>query len=350
MIDIKDTFLKLTEYTIPFGEESSLEKFLPTGVKKDKWGNYSISIGKSKTMFTCHLDTYCKKKEKVNHLFKDNYIYTDGTTILGGDNKAGVTAILYMISENVPGTYYFFAGEEPILSGGCHGSSMLKRLNSTFVKSFDRAIAFDRKKRGSIITRQMAQPCCSDVFADSLIDEFSKQGVQMEKDKTGYYTDSGNLIEFIPECTNISIGVWNEHYKNEFVDIDYVEKIAKAACNIDWDSLPVSRIAKYYLEEEDEDTSAVVKKYDKFFNKMSDEKIFGYINTIMDEEGYLSLNRKKFSSGKEMVFNQWFEESPIRVVVKNGVVTINGIGIPMKRGKELKNIKSYMKKILTPES
>src|ERR1035437_6320179 len=199
-MDIKETFLKLTEYINPYGTEDDLVPLLPSGVTKDKSGNYFIKIGESRTLFTCHLDNYCKTKEKVNHVIKDNFIGTDRTTVLGGDNKAGVTAILYMISKNVPGFYYFFIGEEPILSGGCWGSSQLLKSDPKLLKSFDRAVAFDRKKRGSIITRQMAQECCSNEFADALIAEFSKQGIKMQKDPTGYYTDTGNFIELIPEC------------------------------------------------------------------------------------------------------------------------------------------------------
>ena len=66
--ELKSLFLKLTEYTIPFGEESKLEKYLPSGYKMDSIGNYYYEIGSSETMFTTHLDTYSDKYEKVNHV------------------------------------------------------------------------------------------------------------------------------------------------------------------------------------------------------------------------------------------------------------------------------------------
>ena len=44
-MDIKNLFLKLTEYTIPFGYEHTLEHLLPKGVKKDSIGNYYIEKG-----------------------------------------------------------------------------------------------------------------------------------------------------------------------------------------------------------------------------------------------------------------------------------------------------------------
>src|ERR1022692_2818818 len=112
-MDIKETFLKLTEYTTPFKHEADLLPCLPSGVKKDKIGNYYIKIGESETLFTCHLDNYCTKKEKVTHEFKKlktggTKIKTDEKTILGADNKAGVTILLYLIDQKVPGTYFFF--------------------------------------------------------------------------------------------------------------------------------------------------------------------------------------------------------------------------------------------------
>jgi di/tripeptidase len=68
---------------------------------------------------------------------------------------------------------------------------------------------------------------CSGEFTSELSKEFSKYGLDMKADKTGYYTDTGNFLELIPERTNISIGVWNEHHYTEYVDISYVEKWLK---------------------------------------------------------------------------------------------------------------------------
>ena len=67
-MNIKETFLKLTKFTTPYGHESDLESLLPSGFQKDQFGNYFIKIGNSETLFTCHLDNYCKRKEKINGL------------------------------------------------------------------------------------------------------------------------------------------------------------------------------------------------------------------------------------------------------------------------------------------
>jgi hypothetical protein len=65
-MNIKEIFLQLTEFTTPYQTEFELEPLLPKSLKKDEWGNYYIQIGSSETFFTCHLDNYCKTKEKIN--------------------------------------------------------------------------------------------------------------------------------------------------------------------------------------------------------------------------------------------------------------------------------------------
>ena len=121
-MDFKDTFLKLTEHTTPYKTETDLEAFLLEKIpdlQRDVIGNYHKIIGESETLFTCHLDNYCKSKEKVNHVIgvydysgeepkfteqeNGNIIATDKTPVLGGDNKAGVTILLYLIEQQVPG-------------------------------------------------------------------------------------------------------------------------------------------------------------------------------------------------------------------------------------------------------
>ena len=320
-MNIKEKFLQLTEYTTPFGNEKELRHLLPSFLKQDKWGNYYHKIGtRPTTLFTCHLDNYCETKEKVNHVIEGNLIKTDGTTILGADNKAGVCVLLYLIEKNVPGLYYLFSGEEPIISGGLWGSSQIFN-DLSILSGIERAVAFDRKAYGSIITRHMAQYCCSNEFADALCSEFSSKGLAMKKDETGYYTDTGNFIEFIPECTNISIGVFNEHHNTEYVDIDYVERVAKVASTIDWESLPTSRHPKWEIEENEDKR---VKDFKAFKTSKGDKKIFKKICDELDDKNFMLMNRTDFASGKEMVFNDWFSNKQLKIVVSNGEIFVNG--------------------------
>ena len=134
---IKDTFLKLTEYTIPFGKEHTLRKYLPNGTRKDSFGNYYIKIGNSETLFTTHLDTYATEYERIEQLVDGDIVKTDRKTTLGGDNKLGCSILLYMIENRVPGLYYFFVGEEPLCPhGGRYGSRSALKANENMFKRY----------------------------------------------------------------------------------------------------------------------------------------------------------------------------------------------------------------------
>jgi hypothetical protein len=287
-MDFKKTFLALTQWTVPYGYEQSLEQYLPKGVTKDEHGNYHITIGESRTLFTSHLDTCSSKRQKIKHVINGNIIKTDGTTILGGDNKAGVCILFYLIEQRVPGTYYFFIGEEV---GTIGSQAALNSKYEYFMDNYDRCVAFDRKKTGSIITNQLGRDCCSDLFAGALGKEFAKSGLVYKADPTGVYTDSAVFMDVIPECTNLSAGVWGEHSNQEYVDIKIVEEIAKAAAKIDWESLPIAR-----------DPEEEYQGYGKY-GKWDDDYLEGedYYSSTGDEDLYdpdYTPNNKKTNNDK----------------------------------------------------
>lgn len=247
---IRKKFLQLTRHTFPYGTEHFLEPFLPQGYKTDKFGNYYISVGDNyTTMFTAHLDTSCKIMENVTHRFSGDLVSTDGTTILGADDKAGVVVMLYMIEKKIPGLYYFFIGEEV----GCVGSSDLadelsvKRYIPNELLLVNKCISFDRRGTNSVITDQFYGTCCSDEFAKALCGELNKSGLlQMVPDDTGVLTDSAQFVGSISECTNISVGYYNEHTTSEYQDIGHLYKLCRSIDLVDWESLPVLRTpAKY---------------------------------------------------------------------------------------------------------
>ena len=237
--DIKSTFILLTSETYPPGHEKELSKYLPD-TKTDKFGNVYKVIGESDTMFTSHLDTSNKfEKRKVNQYLyeKDGteYIRTDSRSNLGADDKAGVSLMLYMMSKNVPGTYYFFIGEE---NGGIGSSDLLYNFNLSGVK---KCVSLDRRGYNSVITKQLGIKCCSDKFSVELIEKLNRFGFEYELDSTGFFSDSASFAFKIPECTNISVGYENEHTVREIQNISFLEKLGKALMKIDWNSLPVNR-------------------------------------------------------------------------------------------------------------
>ena len=235
-----DTFLRLTSKTVPYGSEdrlvSSMRDLFPKDIKKDEWGNYFYKIGESRSIFASHLDTVSKEYANVTHVFDGDIIKTDGKTTLGADDKAGITVLLWMIKNKIPGVYYFFIGEEV----GCIGSGNAAKYGK-FKGEYDRIISFDRRDCNSVITYQSSSRCCSNSFAESLVNEFNKNGMNYRTDDGGVYTDSAEFTHLIPECTNISVGYYKEHTTSENQNIIHLTNLAESCTKVDWENLPTKR-------------------------------------------------------------------------------------------------------------
>lgn len=307
-MNIRETFLKLTERTYPYGFEDALFCYLPEGTKQDVDGNYYYKIGESKTIFACHLDTACKAQVEVNHVFDLQYIKTDGKSILGADDKAGMTILLWMIKHNIPGLYYFFIGEEV----GCIGSRAAS-VRKDFFSRYDRIISFDRRGTTSVITHQSSRRTCSDNFANALAIEINKSGLYLKPDDTGVYTDSAEFASVIPECTNISVGYNKEHTHTESQDIVYLERLCHAVLKVDFESLPVSRDpAKYEYKEYKWSGSYNSRGYGNGYGNGYCEGSFGY------DDYYTSKKKRKRGRGRgkdswqqeELDYGYRFQEQP----------------------------------------
>ncbi|WP_124727241.1 M20/M25/M40 family metallo-hydrolase [Staphylospora marina] len=106
--------------------------------------------------FTAHMDTVAPGKG-VNPSIKDGYIVSDGTTVLGSDNKAGLAALLEGIrilkERNLKhGTIQFVitAGEESGLNGSRHLDRSLLKAEFGFALDSD-------GKVGEIVTSAPSQ-------------------------------------------------------------------------------------------------------------------------------------------------------------------------------------------------
>jgi len=237
---IKDIFLELTSKTCPTGKEEMYSSYLNKyNFSKDFYGNYFKIIGHSpNVMFNAHLDTYCTTIKNVNIVEQENFIMTDGSTILGADDKAGVSIILYMIENKIPGIYYLFVEEEY----GCIGSSKVADKYSGNMTNIDCCISFDRMGYDSVITHQRGEKTCSDEFADSLAKELNKGGdFNYKKDRNGNMSDSLSFVDEIKECTNISVGYWNQHTTKEIQNISFLEKLCVKMCEIDYSKLIIQK-------------------------------------------------------------------------------------------------------------
>ena len=239
-MNVREKFLSLTTRTYPHGTEYELFDILPQNLDMDVHGNLYTKIGESDVMFTSHLDTATSALTTITHVFDGNIVKTDGKSILGADDKAGVTIMLYMIEKQIPGLYYFFLGEEV----GCIGSKKLAEQHKVEkIPGINKVISFDRRATNSVITYQASSRCCSDKFGEALASELNKyeNSFKYLTDPTGIYTDSAQFVKIYPECTNISVGYYQEHTFSERQDLEHLEKLAEACTKVDWTSLPVDR-------------------------------------------------------------------------------------------------------------
>jgi len=299
-MNIKETFLNLTTRTYPHGTEKDLFHLLPSNLQTDEFGNLYIEIGdKPSTMFTSHLDTATFQLRDVIHQEIGNIIRTDGSSILGADDKAGVTIMMYMIEKNVPGLYYFFLGEEV----GCIGSRKLATKHKTEpIPYIKKVVSFDRRGYDSVITHQLGGRCCSNDFGNALSKELNTQNPKFKysNDPTGIYTDSAQFTPIYPECTNVSVGYNYEHTCNEQQDIVHLENLCEAVIKVNWESLPVSR--KFTDDEE----------YDEFDDYYYPSyKKTNYVNSYPSKD--------KETSNKSWTIEYFFEDPIFGDEQKNSI-------------------------------
>lgn len=236
--------LELTKVTSPSPHDIN---WFRNVLKRQSWwqcvledeGNFVVHVGdvpiSSNTLFLAHFDTadYGGSKQ-VTQVYADGVLSSDGTTILGADNKSGVALLMYMIEQGVPGTYMFVNGEE---QGRIGSTYMAKR---GWGEGYSRAIQFDRYGFDSIITHQMGERACSDDFANALAQQLNsvQEEFNYAPDAGGVYTDTYSFHPHIPECTNISVGYAEQHTAWESQDLKFLALLAEAVLQVDWEGLP----------------------------------------------------------------------------------------------------------------
>jgi len=235
--------LEMLKYRRPEGSRTQRKfcnRFLkPVFGNPDRHGNYVKTIGdKPRVAFMSHHDTVHSTEGKQHLKMTTDGIVTvhpkSGSNCLGADCTTGIYIMLQMMEAKVEGTYVVHAAEEI----GCKGSSALVDDNPGWLEHTDIAISFDRKGSTSVITHQMGARTCSDEFGNSLIDQLD---MYHKLDNGGSYTDSNEYRHIIPECTNLSVGYYNQHTKSEAQDTDYLVQLIEALKKVDWSKLTVAR-------------------------------------------------------------------------------------------------------------
>lgn len=239
-------------------ETQFCQRFLdPLGVVPDKFGNGIKRVGTTPILWSCHTDTVHHKDGRQKLRIADGVMtlrHSFGRGhCLGADDGAGVFLMTEMVKAGIPGLYIFHAGEE---MGGL-GSRWIAKETPKLLSGIKYAVAFDRKDYSSVITHQGAR-CCSDEFAVSL---GNKLGAHYRCDDTGLFTDTANYTGLVGECTNVSVGYFNEHCDSESLDVRYLLRLRSALLTFD----PAGLISKRLPGELDPEYEAMwAKAYDKY--------------------------------------------------------------------------------------
>jgi hypothetical protein len=225
------TLVQMLEYRRPHGsgsERKFINRFIRPlpGIRTDAGGNYYLQIGENpRVLWSAHTDSVHSSSGKQRIVMDDKHIIKlssrENANCLGADNAAGVWMLLELIKTNMPGLYVFHRQEE---SGGV-GSSFFAKNMKHLLTGIEAAIAFDRRGTRSIITHQWSGQTASTKFATTLADLL---GMDHQPDSGGTFTDTASYADQISECTNISVGFYSEHSKNESLDVAYLYELRNA--------------------------------------------------------------------------------------------------------------------------
>jgi len=234
----------------------------------DKASNITVvvpsdSLGTPTTMFTSHTDTVHSKLGTYELDIQYGMASVKGGGVLGADCGSGMYIMFRMIMAGKPGVYVFFAQEEMGRVGSeAYSLAELEELlfpskiatiascrgdggkDEGKITSIQRCISFDRKGYDNLITHQMGEPGLSRDFIDYFEQHFP---LAYKADDTGSFTDSYTFFGQIPECTNLSVGYFDQHSQRESQDLEFLELLVDACIEFDWESLPTKRDPAEYV-------------------------------------------------------------------------------------------------------
>ncbi|OJF90060.1 hypothetical protein AX761_23860 [Rhizobium sp. 58] len=239
------TIIDMFSYKRPMGgatEQLFVNKFIaPAGFKRDVYQNMVLTIGDNpRVLFSSHMDTVHQSDGFNKPVFKDGFLTQTYSNCLGADDTAGVWLMLEMVKAQIPGVYIIHYGEE---RGGI-GSRAKAKGQPEFFRDIDIAIAFDRMGYNDIITHQGVRTA-SDDFAWSFAKEL---GGSYRPSDEGMYTDTYEYAHLVAECTNVSVGYFNQHRESETQDVTFLMALREALLQVNWTNLIVARDPEHFVE------------------------------------------------------------------------------------------------------
>jgi hypothetical protein len=233
------TLMDMLTYKRPHGSKSEakfINRFIrPLGVTEDQYGNLYKRIGTAPVLWSSHTDSVHRQAgRQVVEMDAQGFISAPLSSCLGADCAAGVWLMCEMIRAGREGLYVFHREEE---SGG-QGATWIAKHRQDLLKGIKYAIAFDRKGVTSVITHQWGSRCCSEAFAASLIGEL---GTGWKTDDGGTFTDTAIYVDLIGECTNISVGYYDQHTSLEKQHLPFITALLDRLLILDVSKLVSAR-------------------------------------------------------------------------------------------------------------
>ena len=246
------------------------EWITPLGVEADRAGNLIKRIGDAPVLWSCHTDTVHFRGGRQAIAYGDGVVTLHdtktGPNCLGADDTAGVWLMREMILAQRPGLYVFHRGEE---RGGI-GSSYIADTTPGLLDGIQCAIALDRASTTDVITYQAGGRCCSNAFATSLAAQLLPGFKPCDR---GVFTDTANYTTLVSECTNLSVGYYNQHMASERLDLHFLYDLRDALLALDTRDLTIARDPSAYevtwskydswdaMDEDNETLVSLIRKY-----------------------------------------------------------------------------------------
>jgi tripeptide aminopeptidase len=188
---------------------------------KDEKGNLLgyLQCGTGPTiLLSAHMDTV---EEIVSNreIIEESTILSSSEGILGADDRAGIAAILSILSKvrktNFNGTIKVaFTVEEEI---GCRGS---REIDKDFIEDVDAAIVIDRRGKRDIVTSNGGFHFCSEEFGKLFEQAGKMAGMEDWQVTPGGISDAKVFANYGLPSVNLSAGYQNEH--TDFETVDYL--------------------------------------------------------------------------------------------------------------------------------
>jgi len=224
----------------------------------DAVGNILVVKGQSENkIYPCivaHMDTvhsivdnFTIYSEEVNNSIRLFAKSNKSKTGIGGDDKCGVFACLYMLKQLPSLKVVFFTQEETGLKGS-------NNIAHGFFDDVSYIIQLDRRGSIDFIDKYIGDKTVSPDFTSEISNLKKDYGF---KSTTGIITDSIHLWDegIGISCVNISCGYYRPHSNNEYIDV-----------NILWNSILFTKALMQILKHKRYECVRPEKKWDKSYN------------------------------------------------------------------------------------